>query len=503
MAKRTWIFGILLFVICGSHTVCLGQTQAQLACEKAATAGYEYCLQHGIPCDPAQPSCGPHKGSVAQCLPAYSAAYARCQPSLNWTQMSGPSANVSWPPGRELAAYWTDAQGNFWLFGGYGLVTPAGMPGWATAINDLWKYTPTGSTRTQGSWKLMGGSNQPGVVNTSSMPGDRAGAAFAVDASGNVWLFGGLGVGPQTWGALNDLWEYTPGSGGAVGTWNMVWSSGPNVVNQPGNYGTQNTASSTNAPGGRWNSVCWMDSNGNFWLFGGFAIGSLGGPAYFFNDLWMYTPSAHTWTWVNGATAVSRNGTVISAGMPGGRAGASYWSDGKGTAWVFGGYGFDSTGALGALNDLWQFSSGTGQWSMLNGSATVAGANGDYGRQGIPATNNVPPGRSQAAGWKDSQGNLWLFGGANVDTWYPDTPPPILQNLFDDLWEYKPSSGTWIWVGGSQGLGSTAAPGARFGAAAWPEFFPNSWLFGGYGVDSPGQFPSYLYNLWDGTGTVY
>ncbi len=479
----------------------LAQSQAQLECEQAAAQAYEACLKNGIPCIPGEPNCGAHKGSPAQCLPAYNASYQRCQPSFNWSGFV-PGANAAWPSGRESAVYWNDAQGNFWLFGGFGLSAPAGTFGGAAApINDLWKYTPTGSPGTVGTWKQLGGSDQPPVANSSTMPGGRAGAAFAVDAKGNVWIFGGVGYGPNTYGALNDLWEYTPGAG--AGTWKLVWSSGPSVVNQSGNYGTTGAASSANAPGGRWNSVCWFDANGNFFLFGGFAIGSLGGAAWFLNDLWEFSPGSGMWTWLGGQTAAGKGGTVTTPGMPGGRAGASYWSDGKGNVWILGGEGFDSTGSLGALNDLWSYNSGNGQWSMVSGSATVAGATGNYGQQGTPSANNAPPGRSQATAWKDSQGNLWLFGGTNADTWIVDSPPPLLQNLFDDTWVYSPASGTWDWVGGPQGTNSTTAPGARAGAAAWPEYFPIVWLMGGYGVDSPAQYPVYLYDLWSGNGTVY
>ena len=46
---------------------------------------------------------------------------------------------------------WTDAAGNFWLFGGNGYDS-AGTSGY---LNDLWKYSA-------GQWTWMGGSN---VVN--------------------------------------------------------------------------------------------------------------------------------------------------------------------------------------------------------------------------------------------------------------------------------------------------------------------------------------------------
>ncbi len=34
----------------------------------------------------------------------------------------------------------------------------------------------------------------------------------------------------------------------------------------------------------------------------------------------------------------------------------SSWIDSSGNLWLFGGYGYDSTGTVGKLNDLWQYS---------------------------------------------------------------------------------------------------------------------------------------------------
>jgi hypothetical protein len=33
----------------------------------------------------------------------------------------------------------------------------------------------------------------------------------------------------------------------------------------------------------------------------------------------------------------------------------SSWIDSSGNLWLFGGYGYDSTGALGYLNDMWHW----------------------------------------------------------------------------------------------------------------------------------------------------
>ena len=56
-------------------------------------------------------------------------------------------------------------------------------------------------------------------------------------------------------------------------TLNSTWISGSNSINQYGIYGTQGIASSSNIPGSRAASISWIDSNNNFWLFGGDGFG--------------------------------------------------------------------------------------------------------------------------------------------------------------------------------------------------------------------------------------
>src|SRR5687768_11384795 len=50
-----------------------------------------------------------------------------------------------------------------------------------------------------------------GVAAATNDPGTRHGAATWVDASGNLWLFGGEGVSTTpTMSLLSDLWKYNP-----------------------------------------------------------------------------------------------------------------------------------------------------------------------------------------------------------------------------------------------------------------------------------------------------
>src|ERR1041384_3071086 len=77
----------------------------------------------------------------------------------------------------------------------------------------------------------------------------------------------------------------------------FTWKHGSKLANQWGIYGSLGIPSPTNCPGARNEACSWMDNAGNFWVFGGAGydnFGHVGG----LNDLWKYTPSNNTWTWM-------------------------------------------------------------------------------------------------------------------------------------------------------------------------------------------------------------
>ena len=289
----------------------------------------------------------------------------------------GVASPTNIPGGRYGGASWVDAAGNFWLFGGNG-ADMAGSNNTVTYLNDLWKYTPS-ATGDTGEWTWVGGNSIGGVAGVygtqgtaaaANMPGAREAAVTWLDASGKLWLFGGLGIdaaGNQ--GFLNDLWTFDA-SLGSAGEW--TWMGGSSTIAQgtdgpSGAYGGLGVGSATNIPGGRFSAVSWVDAAGNFWLFSGDGVDSTGTTGYL-NDLWEYTPSATgdtgTWTWAGGSTMVGRSGGqpgdygmlgVTSTGSPGGRFGGAGWTDSSGSLWLFGGEGYDAGGSQGNLNDLWKY----------------------------------------------------------------------------------------------------------------------------------------------------
>jgi N-acetylneuraminic acid mutarotase len=263
----------------------------------------------------------------------------------------GVAASGNYPGGRWGANARVDSTGTVWMFGGEG-DDSTGANG---LLNDLWTYNPT-----SGMWTWVSGSdvvNQPGVYGTlgtaaaTNVPGGRQASVAWLDGSGNFWMFGGYDYGASGQpAALNDLWEYS------AGQW--TWAAGSTTVNQTGVYGT-----SADVPGARWSSAAWTDTSGNLWLFGGEGYDATSNGSL--SDLWEFTGGK--WVWVKGPSSVDQAGIYgiqvnpivwpHVTSNPGGRWGAGYWTDPYGQLWMFGGDGWDSTGANGnnIMNDLWRY----------------------------------------------------------------------------------------------------------------------------------------------------
>jgi len=409
-----------------------------------------------------------------------------------WTWQSGPAntpnaagvygtqgtaATNNMPGSRNDPATWADTAGNLWVYGGYAF----NVSGTQGVMDDLWRYSLS-----TGEWTWMEGSSTnltaapvygtQGTAAANNVPGARENAASWSDSAGNLWLFGGDGDG----NSYSDLWTYSPVSQ------QWTWVSGSNTGSAAGVYGTKGTAAAGNMPGARAQLVSWVDTSGNFWVFGGYAPGGV-----LLNDLWRYSPASGQWTWMSGSSTTNASGIYGTKGaaaagnVPGARATAISWTDAAGNLWLFGGIGYDSNGSGSNLNDLWRYSPSSGQWTWVSGSSTV-NQNGTYGTKGTAAAGNVPGARQHAISWADNAGKLWLFGGSGLDSVGSDNP-------LNDLWEYDSSSNEWTWVSGANtvyavavyGTQGTPAAGNVSGALMYMAPFTdqqgNFWMFGGYG----------------------
>jgi hypothetical protein len=312
----------------------------------------------------------------------------------------------------------------------------------------------------------------------SATPGGVRYPATWTDNVGNLWMFGGYGYSstspaplPEPW-YYQEMWNYVA-TADYGGSYSDCWALAPEGAT---------------LPPARWGAVTWTDpTTGYLWLFGGQDKNT-----GFLNDTWYYNISAQTWTpgagGVNQTGVYGTQGTAAAGNIPGGRWGATGRLDASGNFWLFGGYGYDSTGATGLLDDLWELSGG--QWKWVSGSEVV-NPDGVYGTEGTAAAANVPGGRQAPVSWIDATGNFWLFGGYNLS-------PSGQPTAFNDLWEF--SAGQWTWVAGANTVNQTATygtqgvaaasnvPGARWNSAAWIDTDVSSntrlWLFGGQGYDA-------------------
>lgn len=266
----------------------------------------------------------------------------------------GVTSPTNRPGARSNSSVAVDSNGKIWLYGGFGY-DYIGRGGY---LNDLWKYDPNTNN-----WTWISGSKTVnpvptygtlGLSSALNKPSPKSSSNMWFDDNGKLWIF--AGTGKDSAGAIgyqNDLWQYDIASN------QWTWVNGSNTVLQNGNYGIQGISDPTNIPGARSAAVSWKDTSGNFWIFGGAGVDSIGS-VNTLNDLWQYQPGANEWIWRGGANLNNQNGVwgvqgaSSSSNIPSPRFSAVSFSDINGNLWLAGGYGKDSNGSVGYLNDLWK-----------------------------------------------------------------------------------------------------------------------------------------------------
>ena len=371
----------------------------------------------------------------------------RYRPSTGrWTWMKGSSgagqagvygtqgvaAAGNTPGARQGSASWFTPDGNLWLFGGFD----------GTAyFNDLWSYNLA-----SGMWTWVSGSTTTGAFGVygtqgtaaaANVPGARREATGGwVDAAGNLWMFGGLGL-PASGvaGNLNDLWKYDR----SLGQW--TWIKGSDTINPAGVYGTQGTPDAANTPGGRSGGKGWATVDGKFWLVGGFTNSTT-----IQSDVWIYDSSTNQWVWTLGANTNNARGVYGTLGVadpanqPGARFTASTWVTLNGALWIFGGGGTDAFGSSGRLSDLWSYSIPPPAGAPLLPAAVPFPES--FTINAAPTTNNAAAGTmayvpvsGQLTG-KDTDGDIILFGTTGTTLSHGTL---TLQS--NGQWTYAPAPG--------------------------------------------------------------
>lgn len=207
--------------------------------------------------------------------------------NLTWTWVAGESiksqsgiynmGESNYPGSRWGYVAMVDSSNHVWLFGGAGC---SGVPSCAGAgyLNDLWKYYRESNT-----WVWVAGesvANRNGIYGTKGVPsiankpGGRANFTGWIDPANNVWILGGFecAVSGGCGAGGNDLWRYTPSTGG------WMWASGESTTGGVGIYGTKGTPNIANTPAQNFSGAGVVSSSGAIWLFGGSSM----------NTLWRY-----------------------------------------------------------------------------------------------------------------------------------------------------------------------------------------------------------------------
>ena len=402
------------------------------------------------------------------------------------------------PGGRRGSVNWKDNDGNYILFGGYG-VDENGDEGY---LNDLWMFS---SVVPQWIW-ISGNKtiNEKGEVlfrggpgNSNDIAGARHGAVNLKDANGYPVIFGGEGLGDKTSdiGLLSDMWIYNDLENN---TYYWKFLNGKATIDNKGIF------SSVKYPGARTDHNTWVDKvTGNLSLFGGAGYDASGDYRRL-NDVWTYDVNNDEWEWQKGDKWGDSFGDYGTLGisdadnLPPSREHAMILQTTNGNIWLFGGAGVDNTNVFSFLNDLWRYNPANSLWTWVGGTQGYNQA-GNYGSIGVTSSTNIPGGRYLHSGWiNENTSELWIFGGLGFDV-------NGFSGKLNDLWKYDGTN--WTWMGGSntedqsgiyalQGVAAASnIPGGRYGYASWKDDSGNFWLFGGSGIDVDGNFGS-LNDLW-------
>jgi len=352
------------------------------------------------------------------------------------------AVGVTRPPGRAQFGMAADGAGALYVYGGRG---DSGF------LADFWRYDDAHG------WRQLADGVLPPLVEPH----------LAVDATGNIFEFGGIGdrqQGPHLSpdGHSYGLYEYLP----AKGSWLDLTRGDA----QPG----------LNWPQGREDHGFAYDrGTGMFYLFAGEEQGNVS-----LNDMWRYDERAGAWT------QIAQRGS--GSGLPDAREIYNISTDGRGGIYLFGGaYLFDAQHRRVPwkyTNDLWRFDIASGTWHAMAGTPNA------YDPE-------MPMPRHYYGQACDGQGNFYMLGGYVSDVKDPpyfsddatqdyaqlevfraaDAPTGNLFFALADFWQYNAAQRRWVDLSGN--LGELAGRGSIPYAMVADPVGSRLLTFGGYYPD--------------------
>ncbi|MDQ3232510.1 MAG: hypothetical protein M3Q07_11865, partial [Pseudobdellovibrionaceae bacterium] len=200
-----------------------------------------------------------------------------------WAFLAGDNSinvpgSASLPPSRRSGMSWTDASGQFWIFGGFGFPLNVSQGPASGFLNDMWSFDPMSQTWTRrGGSDFAEGQGRGGLRGVSSIhiwPPARASSAFWQSPDGKFWLYAGDGQTGNFGGfaSVSDVYSFDPAT--KQWTWVSGFTHAPygfetSYPYHPTEFGPYDVPGSYK-PGARIQAIAWPDAAGNVWIFGGF-----------------------------------------------------------------------------------------------------------------------------------------------------------------------------------------------------------------------------------------
>lgn len=269
-----------------------------------------------------------------------------------------------------------------------------------------------------------------GLDSDENWPGIQRDMSYVVDKDGLFWMFGGYSEGSYS----SILWSYNKQNN------NFTFKKGRPYNDSDGFDKGINVESYRNMPSGVSLSSFWT-SNNNLYKFGGITSSLTAS-----NDFWKFNIATNNWIKISeptndGAGHFGTKGVEDIANIPPALINTTTWTDEQGNLYLFGGRtGLSNRSNTVEYDTLWKYNISTKMWSWIGGS-DQPNATGNYNTLGQEHSLNSPGARYGSCSFKDSQGNIYIYGGFfNGKSQY---------YLLNDLWKLNMNTGQWTWLKGS------------------------------------------------------
>jgi hypothetical protein len=286
----------------------------------------------------------------------------------------------------------------------------------------------------------------PWTLSSTVKPSVREHSGGGIANNNEIYVYGGASLESEY---SSDFWVYDI----SQQKWAFISDLGWQVIG-----GIIGQESPTAHPGGRNRMASTVDNNGNIWMFGGLYNDKNTYQTFTRSDLWMYNTKTRKFTYYDEYAG--------SQTKPSERYRARSWFDDANNMWMYGGALDIPGGASLSYNDLWMFNTTSKSWTFISGNKNQPYckncSNGSYPAiAGTGGTQYFPRARSDYGYWKDTVGNIWIYGG------YAESHG---SDEYGDLWRFNPTTKVWTLISGNDALNplkTATNPGSRNAPYCW------------------------------------